>query len=79
MTTTDPQIARKGLLKYLQKQGGFSPIGDLHTYSTMRYGAGHQAFSQLMEGLVGEELVSYDGAVFHLTDKGRDVCKTMLM
>lgn len=79
MTTTDPQVARKGILKYLQKQGGTVHITDLHTYSTMRYGAGHQAFSHLMEGLTGEELVSYDGTQFHLTDKGRDLCKTMLM
>jgi predicted transcriptional regulator len=37
------------------------------------YQAGHQAFSQLMEGLVGDGLVSYDDAasVFSLTDKGR--------
>jgi len=79
MTTTDPKIARKGILKYLQKQGGFSPISDLHTYSTLRYSAGHQAFSQLMEGLVGEELVSYDGTTFHLTEQGRAVCKTILL
>jgi predicted transcriptional regulator len=79
MTTTENPAARKGLLKYLHKQGGSSHITDLHTFSTMRFGAGHQAFSQLMEGLVGEELVSYDGTTFHLTDKGRDLCKTMLL
>lgn len=79
MTTAETQTARKGLLKFLQKQGGSSHITDLHTYSTMRYGAGHQAFSALMEGLVGDELVSWDGTAFHLTDKGRELCKTMLM
>lgn len=79
MTLIDPLAARKGLLKYLQKQGGSAHITDLHTYSTMRFAAGHQAFSQLMEGLVADELVSYDGTHFHLTDKGRQLCGTMLM
>lgn len=79
MTTSDPHIARKGLIKYLQRQGGNAHISELHTYSTQRYGAGHQAFSQLMEGLVAEELVRYDGTHFHLTDKGRALCATMLL
>ena len=46
---------------------------DLHTHSLVFYQAGHQAFSQLMEGLVADEYVTFedgDGA-FQLTDKGR--------
>lgn len=78
-TPADNSAARKGLLKYLQKQGGSVHIRDLHEFSTLRFGAGHQAFSQLMEGLVGEELVSYDGTTFHLTDKGRELCRSFLM
>ena len=77
--TQDLAPARKGLLKYLQKQGGASAIGDLHAYSTLRYQAGHQAFSQLMEGLVDDGLVSWDGTSFALTDKGRTAVGGMLL
>lgn len=70
---TDTQAARQGLLKFISKKGGTIPIRELHTHSLVFYQAGHQAFSQLMEGLVGEGLVTYDEAtgVFSLTDKGR--------
>ena len=70
---TDTQAARQGLLKFIAKKGGSIPIRDLHTHSLVFYQAGHQAFSQLMEGLVGDGLVSYDDGtgVFSLTEKGR--------
>ena len=70
---TDPQVARQGLLKFIAKKGGTIPMRDLHTHSLVFYQAGHQAFSELMEGLVGDGLVTYDdaAAVFALTDKGR--------
>ena len=70
---TDPRAAREGLLKFIAKKGGSIPIRELHTHSLVFYQAGHQAFSQLMEGLVGDGLVTYDEAsgVFSLTEKGR--------
>ncbi len=70
---TDTQTARQGLLKFISKKGGTIPIRELHTHSLVFYRAGHQAFSQLMEGLVSEGLVTYDEAtaVFSLTEKGR--------
>jgi hypothetical protein len=69
----DTQTARQGLMKFIAKKGGSIPMRELHTHSLVFYQAGHQAFSQLMEGLVGDGLVSYDSAasVFALTDKGR--------
>ena len=69
---TDVQAARQGLLKFMSKKGGTIAMRELHTHSLVFYQAGHQAFSQLMEGLVGEGLVSYDNgtAMFSLTDKG---------
>jgi predicted transcriptional regulator len=69
----DAQIARQGLLKFILKKGGAIPMRELHTHSLVFYQAGHQAFSQLMEGLVNDGLVTYDAAsaVFSLTDKGR--------
>ena len=70
---TDTQAAREGLLKFILKKGGALPMRELHTHSLVFYQAGHQAFSQLMEGLVADGLVVYDNAtaVFSLTDKGR--------
>ena len=75
---TDPEAARQGLLKFILKKGGAIPMRELHTHSLVFYQAGHQAFSQLMEGLVGDGLVSYDDAtaVFTLTDKGRTALGT---
>lgn len=70
--------AKKGLIKYLARNGGTCPIADLHTFSTQRFAAGHQAFSALMEWLVADELLMYDGSAFHLTDKGVELSKTML-
>ena len=70
---TDVEAARQGLMKFIAKKGGSIPMRELHTHSLVFYQAGHQAFSQLMEGLVGDGLVSYDNAtaVFSLTDQGR--------
>lgn len=70
----DTATARQGLMQFLAKKGGSLPIRELHTHSLVFYQAGHQAFSQLMEGLVADGLVVYDDAtaVFSLTDRGRD-------
>jgi hypothetical protein len=69
----DTQAARQGLLKFIAKKGGTVAMRELHTHSLVFYQAGHQAFSQLMEGLVGDGLVGYDEptTVFSLTEKGR--------
>ena len=67
----DEQAARTGLMKFLAKQGGALPMRELHTHSLVFYQAGHQAFSQLMEGLVADDLVAFDDGIFRLTDKGR--------
>ena len=68
---TDIPAARRGLLSFIAKRGGSIPMRELHTHSLVFYQAGHQAFSQIMEGLVADELVVFDEGVFLLTDKGR--------
>lgn len=70
---TDIQAARLGLLKFIAKKGGSIPMRDLHTHSLVFYQAGHQEFSHLMEGLVGEEYVTFDDGtgLFQLADKGQ--------
>jgi hypothetical protein len=69
---TDTEAARQGLMKFIAKKGGTIPMRELHTHSLVFYQAGHQAFSQLMEGLVADDLVSFDRdtASFSLTEKG---------
>lgn len=69
----DQNAARRGLLKFIEKKGGSVPIGLLHGHSKLMYQAAHQAFSELMEGLVGDGLVTYGNETFHLTDKGREL------
>jgi predicted transcriptional regulator len=75
---TDVEAARQGLMMFIAKKGGTIPMRELHTHSLVFYQAGHQAFSQLMEGLVGDGLVEYDNAAatFALTDKGRSAIAT---
>ena len=67
----DIQAARRGLLAFTAKQGGSISMRELHTHSLVFYQAGHQAFSQLMEGLVADQLMVFDDGVFRLTDQGR--------
>jgi hypothetical protein len=67
----DNDAARRGILKFLDEKGGSVPIAMLHGHSKLMYGVAHQAFSQLMEGLVGDGLVTYSDDTFHITDKGR--------
>jgi hypothetical protein len=57
---------KKGLIKKIMSQDGSMNLTDLHTYSEARYFVGHKRFSDLMEELIAEELVSYtyeDGIV----------------
>jgi predicted transcriptional regulator len=67
---TDIPAARQGLMKFIAKKGGSIPIRELHTHSLVFYQAGHQAFSEIMEGLVADELVVFQEGVFQLTEKG---------
>src|SRR5262249_46999841 len=73
---TDVAAAREGLMKFIAKKGGSIPMRDLHTHSLVFYQAGHQAFSQIMEGLVADELVAFDDGNFLLTEKGRTHLQT---
>ena len=67
----DQNAARTGLLKFIDKKGGSVSIGLLHGHSKVVYQAAHQAFSQLMECLVGDGLVTFSDDTFHITDAGR--------
>ncbi len=66
--------ARKGVLTFLDEQGGSLPMGDLHEHSLSKYFIQHQGFSRMMETFVDEELVEYDHMtqVTGITAKGKE-------
>ncbi len=68
----DLETSRAGILKFLAKKDGSLPIGLLHGHSKVAYQRAHQEFSELMESLVNDGLVTFSDDTFHLTDKGRE-------
>ena len=69
--------ARKGLLKYLLDNNGKRNLGQLHEYSMNTYLIQHQAFSQMMEGLVNDGFLMYDFGSDEaaITDKGQELAR----
>ena len=65
---------KKGLLKFIQKEGGTTDLAALHTHSETRFLIGHQKFSELMENMVDTELIHYDwdSQEAMITEKGVD-------
>ncbi len=70
---TDTETVRRGLLTFMGRKGGTIPMRELHTHSLVMFQVGHQAFSQVMEGLVADGYVGHDAATaaFQLTDSGQ--------
>ncbi len=68
----DTETVRRGLLAFTKKKGGTIPMRELHTHSLLMFQVTHQAFSQVMEGLVADGYVTYDGgaSTFQLTEAG---------
>lgn len=67
------QTRREKIAARLVEQGGSEGMATLHEWSSLKLLCGHQAFSQLMEGMVDEGLVRWDGTTFSLTDEGREL------
>jgi len=69
----DAETVRRGLLKFIVRKGGAIPMRELHTHSLLMFQVTHQAFSQVMEGLVADAYVTHDPSdhTFHLTEAGR--------
>ena len=69
--------ARKGVLKYLDENGGSLPLGELHDYSLKTYLIQHQKFSLMMESFVNEKLINYDNStqVLTITEEGKEFIK----
>jgi len=69
--------ARNGILKTLENKGGNAPMEILHGYSKLIHQVAHKEFSDVMEELVNDELVSFDNNVFTLTKKGLKLAKDL--
>ena len=66
---------RNGILRTLDNKGGNAPMKILHAYSKLIHQVAHKEFSDVMEGLVNDQLVTFDNDAFILTDKGLEVAK----
>ena len=61
---------RNGILKTIENKGGNAPMEILHGYSKLIHQVAHREFSEVMEGLVNDELVIFNDDTFILTEKG---------
>ena len=69
---------RKGVLKWLDEQeGGEASMKDMHDYSERRFFVSHKPFSDLMEYLIDNVLITFDhgAGIATITDDGRDFYK----
>jgi hypothetical protein len=51
---------RKGVLKWLDEQGGSASMKDMHDFSERKFFIAHRSFSRLMEELTEDGTVTYD-------------------
>ena len=68
---------RNGILKILENKGGNAPMKIIHGYSKLIHQVAHKEFSDVMEGLVNDELVIFDDGAFILTEKGSKLAKDL--
>ena len=68
---------RNGILKTIENKGGNAPMKILHGYSKLIHQVAHREFSELMEGLVNDELVIFNDDTFILTEKGSKLVKNL--
>ena len=68
---------RNGILKILENKGGNAPMKIIHGYSKLIHKVAHKEFSDVMEGLVNDELVIFDDDAFILTEKGSKLAKDL--
>jgi len=68
---------RNGILKYLENNSSNAPMNILHGYSKLIHQVAHSEFSEVMEGLVNDELVIFKDDTFILTEKGSKLIKSL--
>ena len=64
---------RKGVLQFIIDAGGSTTLAEMHDHSERRYFVGHKKFSDLMEGMIADDHIDYDGSVgeARITEAGR--------
>ncbi|MEC8422308.1 MAG: hypothetical protein VX000_00955 [Myxococcota bacterium] len=64
---------RKGVLTFIIDAGGSASLADMHDHSEQRYFVGHKKFSDLMEAMIADAHIDYDGSVGEaaITEAGR--------
>jgi len=65
---------RNGILKYLENNGSNATMYILHG---LIHQVAHREFSEVMEGLVNDELVIFNDDTFILTEKGSKLIKSL--
>ena len=68
---------RNGILKYLENNGSNATMYILHGYSKLIHQVAHREFSEVMEGLVIDELVMFNDDIFILTEKGSKLVRSL--
>jgi hypothetical protein len=64
---------RKAVLQFVIDQDGVTGMGEMHDYSERRYFIAHRKFSDLMEGILADGLITYDEGAGEasITEAGR--------
>ena len=68
---------RNGILKTIDNKGGNAPMKILHGYSKLIHQVAHREFSEVMEGLVNDKLVTFNDDTFMLTEEGLKLVKSL--
>ena len=68
---------RNGILKCLGKKGNSAPMKVLHGYSKLIHQVAHRDFSEVMEGLVNDKLVTFNDDTFMLTKEGLKLAESL--
>ena len=68
---------RNGILKCLENKGSSASMKFLHGYSKLIHQVAHREFSEVMEGLVNDKLVTFNDDTFMLTEEGLKLAKSL--
>ena len=68
---------RNGILKCLNNKGNSAPMKVLHGYSKLIHQVAHREFSEIMEGLVNDKLVTFNDDTFMLTKEGSKLVESL--
>lgn len=72
------QTRREKVVVHLLENSGEMGLGPLSEWAAVKLLCAHQAFSDLMEGMVEDGLVRWDGSVFSLHSEGRTLARKVL-